>query len=73
VARDIKPSLLELPAQYFCTLLADPGWPFRNGTGKVAPEHKRLARYRTMPLLEIMALPVERITSLSLDPERTAS
>jgi hypothetical protein len=26
------------------TILADPPWQFRNRTGKVAPEHRRLDR-----------------------------
>ena len=42
----------------FKTIYADPPWQFQNRTGKVAPEHKRLARYPTMPLEEIKALPV---------------
>jgi N6-adenosine-specific RNA methylase IME4 len=42
----------------FATILADPPWQFDNKTGKMAPEHKRLARYGTMKLDEIMALPV---------------
>jgi len=42
----------------FATIMADPPWQFVNRTGKVAPEHKRLSRYGTMPLPEIMALPV---------------
>jgi N6-adenosine-specific RNA methylase IME4 len=42
----------------FSTILADPPWQFQNRTGKVAPEHKRLNRYGTMNLSEIMALPV---------------
>jgi N6-adenosine-specific RNA methylase IME4 len=42
----------------FPTILADPPWQFTNKTGKVAPEHKRLSRYGTMTLDEIMALPV---------------
>ena len=45
----------------FATVLADPPWQFRNKTGKVAPEHKRLARYGTMRLDEIAALPVPEI------------
>lgn len=40
------------------TVLADPPWRFQNSTGKVAPEHKRLSRYATMTLEDIMALPV---------------
>jgi N6-adenosine-specific RNA methylase IME4 len=43
----------------FSTILADPPWQFQNRTGKVAPEHKRLKRYQTMTLAEIMAMPVE--------------
>jgi N6-adenosine-specific RNA methylase IME4 len=42
----------------FGCVLADPPWRFVNRTGKVAPEHKRLARYPTMELDQICALPV---------------
>jgi N6-adenosine-specific RNA methylase IME4 len=42
----------------FGTVLADPPWRFTNRTGKVAPEHRRLARYRTLTVDEICALPV---------------
>lgn len=42
----------------FRTVLADPPWQFQNRTGKMAPEHKRLNRYGTMTLDEILALPV---------------
>lgn len=42
----------------FGTVLADPPWRFVNRTGKVAPEHKRLARYPTLTVDEICALPV---------------
>ncbi|MCK5613307.1 S-adenosylmethionine-binding protein [Candidatus Pacearchaeota archaeon] len=45
----------------FSTILADPPWQFQNRTGKMAPEHKRLSRYPTMPLKEIRELPVEAI------------
>ena len=47
-----------LDGQKFATIMADPPWRFQNRTGKVAPEHKRLARYPTMKLDEICALPV---------------
>src|SRR5246127_1089901 len=47
----------------FATILADPPWQFTNKTGKVAPEHKRLARYGTMKLPEISALPVPEIAA----------
>src|SRR6266487_2105846 len=43
----------------FSTILADPPWQFQNKTGKVAPEHKRLARYPTLSLQEIMDIPVQ--------------
>jgi N6-adenosine-specific RNA methylase IME4 len=43
-------------------VLADPPWQFDNKTGKVAPEHRRLSRYATMTLNEIMALPVAAVT-----------
>ena len=42
----------------FSTVMADPPWRFANRTGKMAPEHKRLARYSTMTLDDICALPV---------------
>jgi N6-adenosine-specific RNA methylase IME4 len=45
----------------FSTVLADPPWRFQNSTGKVAPEHRRLNRYPTMELEEIMALPVSKV------------
>lgn len=47
----------------FATILADPPWQFINKTGKVAPEHKRLARYDTMKLDEISALPVQNLAA----------
>jgi len=47
-----------LGADRFATVLADPPWRFVNRTGKVAPEHKRLARYPTLTVEEIGALPV---------------
>jgi N6-adenosine-specific RNA methylase IME4 len=47
--------------QKFRTILADPPWQFQNRTGKVAPENKRLNRYPTMNLQEIMDLPVSQI------------
>lgn len=44
----------------FRTVLADPPWQFQNRTGKMAPEHKRLNRYATMTLDDILALPVSQ-------------
>lgn len=49
--------------QKFSTVYADPPWRFQNRTGKVAPEHKRLNRYETMTLEEIMSLPVSQVTA----------
>lgn len=50
--------LPELGGEAFGTILADPPWRFDNRTGKVAPEHRRLARYDTMASAEIAAVPV---------------
>ncbi|MBW7902066.1 MAG: S-adenosylmethionine-binding protein [Rhodocyclaceae bacterium] len=49
--------------QRFSTILADPPWRFQNRTGKMAPEHKRLARYGTMITDDICTLPVESISA----------
>jgi N6-adenosine-specific RNA methylase IME4 len=49
--------------QRFSTVLADPPWRFTNRTGKMAPEHRRLSRYRTMTIEEISALPVSQIVA----------
>ena len=43
---------------HFGSILIDPPWRFNNRTGKVAPEHRRLRRYRTMSIEEIADLPV---------------
>jgi len=45
----------------FATVLVDPPWRFANRTGKMAPEHKRLARYETMSIEEICTLPVGQV------------
>jgi N6-adenosine-specific RNA methylase IME4 len=50
-----------LAGKSFGCVLADPPWQFTNRTGKVAPEHMRLARYQTMSLPEICALPVAEV------------
>ena len=47
----------------FSTILADPPWQFVDKTGKVAPEHKRLSRYGTMKLEEIMMMPVPEVVA----------
>jgi N6-adenosine-specific RNA methylase IME4 len=47
----------------YSTILADPPWQFMNRTGKMAPEHKRLLRYPTMELAEIMELPIPSLAA----------
>ena len=55
-------SLLEFcDGKKFKTILADPPWQFQNRTGKMAPEHKRLTRYPTMKLEDILGLPVAEV------------
>ncbi|MBU0711432.1 S-adenosylmethionine-binding protein [bacterium] len=49
----------------FSTILADPPWQFQNRTGKMAPEHKRLARYPTIKLEQIKNIPVKDVLSES--------
>ncbi len=55
--------LIEKVSGQYSTILADPPWQFQNRTGKVAPEHRRLLRYPTMELKEIMDLPVSRLAA----------
>lgn len=55
---DLPGGLTGLRSEVFSTILADPPWQFQNRSGKVAPEHKRLRRYRTMSLDEICAMPI---------------
>jgi N6-adenosine-specific RNA methylase IME4 len=63
-AQDPAEDLLALAAgRRFPTILADPPWRFQNQTGKVAPEHRRLARYGTMDLAAISALPVAHLAA----------
>ncbi len=53
--------LEHVPNKEYATILADPPWRFLNRTGKVAPEHKRLSRYDTLSLEEIMQIPVQSV------------
>ena len=62
----------------YSTIYADPPWRFQNRTGKVAPENKKLTRYETMSLEDIMALPVEQVaaakkSSVPLGSQRTST
>lgn len=54
-----------IPNNGYKTILADPPWRFTNRTGKVAPEHKRLNRYDTLSLVEIMEIPVSLVANES--------
>jgi len=58
-----KDFLRDVGENRYSTVLADPPWQFQNKTGKVAPEHKRLSRYGTLKLTDIMSLPVSQITN----------
>lgn len=58
-----KNLLSSLDDKQFGTILADPPWQFNNRTGKIAPEHRRLTRYETMPTSEICSLPVGQLAA----------
>jgi len=53
--------LLAMNLGRFGTILADPPWRFTNRTGKMAPEHRRLLRYSTLSLQEVMELPIPQL------------
>ena len=55
--------LKDVSRRGYGTILADPPWQFQNRTGKVAPEHKRLARYSTLTLQEIKEIPVSLVAA----------
>lgn len=52
-----------VPEKGYGTILADPPWQFRNRTGKMAPEHKRLSRYSTIKLKEIKEIPISVVAA----------
>lgn len=54
-------SFSTLQRGHFRTVLADPPWRFENRSGKVAPEHKRLHRYATLPVDQIQRIPVHDV------------
>jgi N6-adenosine-specific RNA methylase IME4 len=47
----------------FATILADPPWQFRNRTGKIAPEHRRLSRYSTLDLEALEKFPIKDLAT----------
>ena len=55
--------LAQIPQRGYGTILADPPWVFSNRTGKIAPEHRRLHRYGTLPLATIRVLPVADVAA----------
>jgi len=55
--------LLAKASGQYSTILADPPWQFQNRTGKMAPEHRRLLRYPTMELKEILELPISKLAA----------
>jgi len=56
--RDSLRRFSEVHGEGFGAILIDPPWRFTNRTGKVAPEHRRLARYETLSFAELESLPV---------------
>lgn len=64
MSSDVHQDIREfLEGAEFGTILADPPWRFKNRTGKIAPEHKRLSRYPTLSLEEICELPIANFMS----------
>lgn len=51
----------KLGGKRFKTILADPPWQFNNRHARVSPESKKLFRYNTLSLSEIMAIPVNEV------------
>ena len=56
-----KELLNHVKSNRYGAVLADPPWRFQNRTGKMAPEHKRLSRYSTLSLEDIMGLPIPQL------------
>jgi len=53
-----------LPRKHFGCILADPPWAFRTFSGKNSTPHRCAEdHYRTMPLAEIAALPVQELAA----------
>ncbi len=60
---DIDSKLDNRLCRKYSTILIDPPWRFQNRTGKMAPEHRRLYRYKTLSFEEIASLPIPRLAS----------
>jgi N6-adenosine-specific RNA methylase IME4 len=59
VSENVNQNLLtKLGGRRFRTVMADPPWQFKNQSGKIAPEYKRLTRYNTLALDDIKRLPI---------------
>jgi N6-adenosine-specific RNA methylase IME4 len=56
--RGVTEEIRNLTGVKYRTILVDPPWRFKNRTGKVAPEHRRLSRYTTLTVEELSTLPV---------------
>ncbi len=64
IVEELSEDLLNFTAgRHYGVILADPPWRFANRTGKMAPEHRRLSRYKTLTFDEIAALPVARVAA----------
>jgi len=62
LSRTIENLMTFSDGKKYNTIYADPPWQFKNRTGKIAPEHKRLSRYTTMNVDEIKKIPVSDIS-----------
>ena len=62
LSRTIENLMTFSDGKKYNTIYADPPWQFKNRTGKIAPEHKRLSRYTTMKVDEIKKIPVSDIS-----------
>jgi N6-adenosine-specific RNA methylase IME4 len=52
----------DLPSGQYACVLADPAWPFRTFSGEAMTPHRSAEdHYPTMPLADMMALPVESV------------
>lgn len=55
---------ITLPAGPFGRILADPPWPFASFSGEGGTPHRSAEdHYRTMPMADMMALPVETVAA----------